>query len=271
MEVTNTEKKEKISPKLRVTTLTKKLGVIKDRLVDQYIELNNGPTFTHGGPVRLEFTLAYNDDVQLIMGYLERLSGKVPLKERKVYKKETVDTYAAMVEELLADVRKLIADDKIKTQDALISYLRDKGFVFLSYQTLKDIEIETIGKVGKEYQDKAFLIRRIKEAKSTKADKYDPQLMFIFQLFGKKTSKVIPILYGDILEPISIKWKESYKVNFKKLEFTIFPHYMTLEEREKYRVEQRKYKLDPEAKFSKFYLRWNPVVEKLNRKKQKKG
>ena len=85
-------------------------------------------------------------------------------------------------------------------------------------------------------------------------------------------SEVDEELYGQLMEAeskgkLDCNWPNKIGINYKKLKATIFPPYMPLGEREKYRAEERKLQLNPDAKPSKFFSRWKHYIEKLNKKK----
>lgn len=256
--------KEKLSKgpivKMRISPLDKRLVKLDDRLVMMDPELVNGPKEKHKGPVTLEVTLRDQDDIMLFKAYLDRLLGDLPLPEKKVYKtgKKAV---SLLDEEPLRDLLKDM-ERKCKTMDAMIKYLRDKGFVFVTLEFLKDMDIPIKHRPGHvEYQ---FLVRKIKEAKNPVNDKYDPQLVIGVQFAPVKKKGAKVYLYNEFDKTIELEWEKKSDINFKKIKLTRFPPYMTRDEREKYRLEERKYQLNPELEKSKFWNRWNEPVEKYN-------
>ena len=260
------EKPSKYKPKMRITYLSPKGVTLKDRLVDQGSELQLGPQESHSGPIRLEFTVHYKEDMEMISTYLAMVAGKIPLKERKVYKSKPKDiVYEEPIDELLADIKRIHINTDETNQEKLIQYMRDHGFSMLTYQAIKDFKLPIA--VKKSHRKWAFLVRRIKEGKNPKADKYDPQLAIGIRLSGQKENHVLVYLYSKFTEKLDCNWPNKIGINYKKLKATIFPPYMPLGEREKYRAEERKLQLNPDAKPSKFFSRWKHYIEELNKKK----
>lgn len=261
------EKKEKpqevMKTKMRVSLLDKNLVKMEDRLVDQDTEFRLGAKLKHKGPVCLEVTLRDKQDVDDCIKYLGQLLGDLPLAERKVYKaaKKSVGILdAEPIKELLKDIER-----KCETLDQLIKYLREKGFKFVTSEFISDKGLPvTIKDNHKDYQ---FMIRCIKEAKDPKNDKFDPQLILGMKFMGEKKKGAKVYLYNKFEKTLEIDWEKKSDINFKKIQLTKFPPYMIMEEREKYRAEERKYQLNPDLERSKFWLRWNPAVEEYNKGK----
>jgi hypothetical protein len=248
--------------KMRIKTLNPDLTTLKDRLVDQDTEFQLGVSEKHTGPVTIEVTLRDKADISQFTKYLGQLLGDLPVTTRKVYglgKAKSPEIDIEPVKELWEEVKK-----NCKTQDEVIKYLRERNFVFVTSQFIqsKSMPIDlNIAQVDK-YQ---FMIRLLKEAKDPKGDKYDPQLVVGINFIGKEKGKTIkPYLYGKELDSIKLPWSEKPGINFKKIAFIKFPHYMTQDERDKYSLESRKMRLNPELKPTKFYLRWKPAVDELN-------
>ena len=248
-------------PKMRVSLLDENLVKVSDRLVSMDTELVNGPIEKHKGPITLEFTLRDQSAVSALGIYLDKLIGDLPLPEKKVYKaSKKVSTLLdeEPLKEFIKDIK-----IKIKNIDSLITYLRDKGFVFVTGQFLEDFGIPF--NKHKADTEKQFMVRRLKEAKDPKNDKYDPQLIFSLRFMGIKKGGVRIYLYGEQHERLELEWLEKSDFNFKKVKLTKFPPYMIKEEREKYRFEERKYKANPELERSKFWNRWHDVVVSFNK------
>lgn len=252
-------------PKMRVSLLDKNLVKVEDRLVTMDIELNSGPKEKHKGPICVELTLRDQDDVSRFKEYLDRLVGDLPIPEKKVYKSGK-KAATLLDEEPLKDFLKQV-EKKCTTLDALIKYLREKGFIFVTHQFLLDMPDLTISgiKIKDAHNQHQFLIRRIKEAKNPMNDKFDPQLIFGVKFAPEKKKWAKVYLYNDFLKSLEIDWEKKSDINFKKIKLTKFPPYMTREERDKYRVEERKYQLNPELEKSKFWIRWNEPVEAYNK------
>lgn len=249
-------------PKMRVKLLDKQGIVLQDRLVDQGIEFMSGPQVKHKGPLTLEFTLKDQGDVVKLKEYIERLTGDLPIMPRKVYAKKgaapDLELYdAEPLKELVLEI-----EQKCKDQQQVINYLRERNFTILTPDFLSDYKLPIqLEDKDKKYQ---YLVRQLKEAKDPKADKYDPQLAVGVKLIGDKIEKVKIYLYGKFHKALSLPWPKETKINFKKIIFTVFPHYMVYEERTKWGLEQRKLLQNPKAKPSKFFLRWEKSILETN-------
>ncbi len=255
---------EAFKPKMRVATMDGNLVKLSDRLVTMDIELNTGPKEKHKGPICVEVTLRDQEDVTRFKEYLDRLVGDLPIAERKVYKtgKKSVSLLdEEPLKELLKDMER-----KCKTLDEMVKYLRDKGFVFVTHQFLLDMEDLSVAgiKVKDVHNGHQFLIRRIKEAKNPINDKYDPQLIIGVKFAPAKKKGAKVYLYNEFDKTLELDWEAKSDINFKKIKLTKFPPYMTRDERDKYRVEERKYQLSPELERSKFWNRWHEPVTLFN-------
>lgn len=120
-------------PKLRITTLEDNGSYIQDRLVDAYTEMNSGPKVQHKGPIRIEVTLTNKQDVENFKNYLDKLVGNLPIKEQSVGRGRPSTGSKQLTEspreDILADVEKMVEEGK--SQQEIIKYLRELGFVFI--------------------------------------------------------------------------------------------------------------------------------------------
>lgn len=245
---------------MRITTFTPEGGMMDDRLVMQDPEMAKGPNEPHLGPMRIEFTMVDQADTDKIKGYLDQLRGTLPIPERKKYgaKEEIAELTQDSREQLLTQVSEL------ETQSEIILFLRENGFKFVTTEHLEllsekkdNFKCPDFTAIHKKrgYQ---WLLRCIKLANSPMADKYDPTLVFGIQYLGEPQEKIPIYLYGEyhstISKPIG-KLKDSTKF-LKPVEAMKFPPYMDQEDRDKFRIEQRKIDTKPEIPPSKFYLKW---------------
>lgn len=247
--------------KMRVQTLDNEGRTLSDRLVDQTSEFTLGPKEKHKGAIKLELTLRDESDIKSFNDYLDKLRSDLPLPEKKVYKtgKKAI---SLLDDEPLRDMLKE-AERKCKNLDELIKYLRERNFQFVTDQWLGDKEFKV--SIKENHKDWQFMIRCIKEAKNPLSSKYDPQLIIAFKYIPKKEAGAKVYMYDKFLKTIKIDWAEKSDLNFKKLKLTKFPPYMIQEERNRYRLEEAKYKANPELPKSKFWTRWNPAVEEANK------
>lgn len=270
------EDKINYKPKIRIQLLDDESRVLDDRMVDQYTELINGPKKTHDGPIRVDLTLMNQQDIDLFKEYLDKLKGKLPIKEIQSRGRPSTNQNLSLEsprEDILVNV------EKIEDQDEVIKYLRDLGFVFLLTEDFKtyfpefEFENRDIGKPNNsgQYLDSySWMVRCIKRAKDPKSDKYDKMIIFGFSLIKGRSSKIVPYLYGERKKPLRIPVKDNTSISFSKVtELTKFPVYMVEAERLKFSTEMRQLMLSPDKKPSKFFLRWYRDV-KFSEENQKK-
>ena len=238
--------------------------IVSERLVKQDPEFNLGPKDNHKGPLRVMLTLTEGTDVEKAIVYLNKLRGELPLGAPAKTRGRTPGSGNSAImensnryEQVLADVLALNGD-----QDKFINYLRaELGYIFVTGDFLKTIlpETYTIKEVFlNKYQ---FLIKRIKEAKDPKNDRFDPVLIFGIQIIGERTPKVLVFMHGNLSERLKIQLPEKKAITVKSTNLLIYPKYMTEEERYKFGNEHRALFRDQERKPSKFYLRWYKDVK----------
>lgn len=241
-------------------------GLISDRLVEQDLELTNGPKDKHDGPIRLEANLESQDDVNGLIEYLRKLIGDLPISPRAEKKLQPKKTATLMGIEPLNDLLHT-ATNKYKTQEAMIEYLRSLQFVFVSYQGLVDIHEENNYplKLKEKHQGYQFMLRRTKFAKNPKHDKYDGQLVFAIKIIGDRVMKFQVYMFGKYKETINMDWADTKNFNFKKVDKVYkFPDMMDYVERLRWRQEHRKVQADEKYEASKFYNKWAPHI-KINK------
>lgn len=269
------EEKINFKPKIRIQLLDDESRVLDDRMVDQYTELINGPKKTHDGPLRVDLTLMNQQDIDLFKEYLDKLKGKLPIKEMQTRGRPS--TQSLSIESPREDI--LVNVEKIEDQDEVIKYLRDLGFVFLLTEDFKEyfpefeFDEKDIGKPNNsgQYLDSlSWMVRCIKRAKDPKSDKYDKMIIFGFSLINGRSKKVVPYLYGERKKPLRISVNGDTAISFSKVtELTKFPVYMVEAERLKFSTEMRKLMYSDDLKPSKFFMRWYRDV-KFSDENQKK-
>lgn len=269
--IDNMEEKEiTYKPKLRITTLEDNGAVLSDRLVDAYTELNAGPKVQHNGPIRVEVTLTCKQDIDNFKTYLDRLSGTLPLREVSQRGRPSTGSQPVLEsprEDILMNVENMVKEGK--TQDEVIKYLRELGFVFILTEDLLyyfpdfPFDKKDIGEPTPNHQfpeSYSWMVRCIKRAKDPKTDKFDPMIIFGFSIIKGFNRKVIPYLYKERKQVLRIE-KGKKALTFSKVEFTKMPKYMLELERLKFSSEMRQLQLNPEKQPSKFFLRWAPDVQ----------
>lgn len=262
--------KEVFKPKIRITLLSDNGCPVQDRLVDAYTEFNTGPKISHNGPVRIECTLQNQQDIDNFKTYLDRLTGTLPIKEPSAGRGRPAGVTKEIEsprEEVLAEVEKLVKDGK--NQKEITKYLRSIGFVFILTEEFKmhfpefEFSHKDVGdptENGQYLNSLSWMVRRLKEAKDPKADKFDPQIIFGFSIIEGPGKKVVPYLYKERKKPFKVEPAKK-ALTFSQVGFTKYPKYMREDERLKFSFEQRQLMFNKEKKPSKFFLRWCRDVE----------
>lgn len=244
--------------KLRIQLFDEESRLVDDRTVVQGPELSSGPTITHQGLFRIEFTLDCKDDVEKAKIYLDQLIGNLPIGSKKIRKELMKELSDPNQREMFLEKALALATD----QDVLIKFLRDNEFKFMMWDFLKIFEFPIV--IKEHHQERyQWMLRKIKEAKNPKADKYDPTIIFGIQLLPEHNEKIVVYLNGEFQKIYKVPVPSKPREVFKKTEMMKFPPYMTEEEREKFRYEIRQYQNDPKRIFSKFFVRWRPYVENI--------
>lgn len=249
-------------PKMRIKLLDEEGRVLSDRLIDQYTELLQGPKDEHQGPVSIEVNLIDAWAFERFQEYLLKLKGKLPL--------DTIRTSSTPTTKKVEPYKEIIQDVKSKgTVEEVIKYLETLNFRFVTSQFIE--ELESLDKVKvtfakswhKKYQ---FMTRLARIAKDPMNDKYDFNLMFGIKLIGGKKSKILIYKKGEYKGLIKINWENESDTNFKeRKQPTIFPSFMSIEDRKKWRVIHRKIELERPIgpTEEKFYNRYKPDIKGL--------
>jgi len=241
-------------------------GVLEsDRLVEQKTEFSVGPKNNHPGPISLEVNLRSAEELEVLIDYLRKLKGDLPItaKESSTKKNQTLE---AMLKDK-DPLRELMENALLKgtTQEKLVEFLRQYNFVFIASDILKEVQEEKpdMFSFKKEaHEDYQYLVRLIKLAKDPANDKYDFRLCFGIRIVGERVDKVLIYFWGKFKTFKEIPWENKKKINFKKVEKVyIFPDFMDHGDRKKWRLENRKLGLNPDLQPSKFYTKFKDYVK----------
>lgn len=264
------DNKEVFKPKMRVTLLSDNGAVTSDRLVDATVEMNLGPKETHYGPIRVEITLTNSQELDNFKNYLDRLSGKLPLKNPGIRGRKPSNASLVISnprEEILTEVIKMAGEGK--TQKDIIKYLRGLGFIFMLTEDFLQYfpefpfnqrDINNPHENGQYLNSLSWMVRQIRKAKVPKSDKYDPQIIFGFSIIRRATKKVVPYLFKERKQPIRVKPAKK-QLSFSNVGFTKYPVYMREEERLKFSTEIRQLINGQRKKPSTFFNRWMKDVQ----------
>lgn len=249
--------------KMRIKTFSPEGQLLNDRLVEQLTELRMGPKESHNGPLTLEFNLTSQEDVEGMVEYIKKLKGELPITTSPVKK----STQAKKIDEMLSDKEPLLdllktVKAKCKTQEKLISELREYGFKFVAADVIQDYASPEMITLKEKHLDYQFMVRLVKQAKDPANDRWDYRLVFGIKFMGPKVSKVQVYLWGKWEEVLKIDWEKEEDINFKKVETMYsFPEWMDYTERKKWRLENRKLENNQDLEPSKFYLKCKPYIK----------
>lgn len=252
-----------IIKKMRLQLFDNEFNQLTDKLVAQDTEFYKGPEEPHKGPIKVEFCLFTQEDIEKCITYLNKITGNLPVdvKVRKI-KKSTAGDEDPERDSIIEAVTSL------DNQDAIIRYLRDKGFVFITTEQASDYELFEVDESIADFQ---WMVKLIKEAKDPANNKYDLTLKFGIKVVGEKVDKIIIYHFSESQEH-TIAWKNPTKpTNYRKLNITQFPPYMVSNERLKFSKELAQYRrgkaesetpyTPPADSFTKSFKRWVPFVD----------
>lgn len=239
---------------VRIQLFTPEGGMVGDRLVSQMTEFYAGPKEKHEGPIRIEFTLENKDDAESAITYLKQLVGDLPIGN-KVKKVSTTTSQINSSEDKLEITTQLLEKYK-DNQDELIKEFRDMGFYFVSGDYLKYLTPEAYNIKEIHTKNYQFMVKRIREAKDPKNDKYDPQIILGIKIMGERSDKVLLYAYGEYVDRFKLEVPSKKPLTFVKTNLIKYPPYMQEDERLKWGNEHRILFNTPDKKASKFYKRW---------------
>lgn len=252
------------SKKMRVQLLDENLVPISDRLVVQDTEFMVGPKEVHKGAMRIEFNLHTQDDVSKCKAYLDKLMGDIPLAAKKTGAGRPSKSAVSQEVDFSASISQLL--NECKTQDELMAGLREAGFTFLSSQYID--QLKESGKIkwnwkDEKHQSYQFMVPQLKRAKNPMSDRYDFTVAVGFKL-TKETPGILIYELGSLEKRVKIGWKVFSAPRLKKAGMTVFPKFMTDEDRDRYRLIERKNleKIELTKPESKFFERWDEWVKK---------
>ncbi len=257
--------------KMRIQLLDSELRTTSDRLVVQDTEFMVGPKEKHDGAISIELQLHSKDDVVKCKEYLDKLVGDLPLDAGKRSYTKAKPSVSREEADLSAAIKPVLEDSK--DMDTLVEVLREEhGFVFVSAQYIEAlVDTDKIKFTFKkeEHKDLVFLVKMTKRGKVPASDRYDWRVAIGFELNSKKDQQFVYEL-GKLDRELNVAWKSKKAVlRLKKKAMTVFPKFMTEDEREKYRTIQRKQEVEGyelSKAENKFFIRWSEWVKKPDTK-----
>ncbi len=240
------------------------MNQLTDRLVDPDVEFRKGPKDISPGPIRVEVMLQDKDDIEKVIEYLKQLSGLVPIpvptSKRGRKPKSSVDSESLAFHDELVD-----AIEGMEDPDDILDLLREHSFVGITLEYLKDLGLPIVFQSDDFDIEYRFMVRLLKKAKNPLNNHYDPSLLV--GVYTNLSETHLIILSGE-----DTIFEKAYKESLTDkivvpLKYKLkFPHYLSLDERNKFRLEMGKLKDDPESKPTRFYTRWVHDIARLNPK-----
>lgn len=256
--------------KIRVQLLDNEYRTISDRLISQYEELLGGPTEPHEGPFRLEVTLDSPDTIEKLKAYLDRLVGKLPIQIGSTRKKIKVAREGKKVapSENKNPYREIFESIKKKTHiEQIIEELESINFRWLTTDSIREypgIKETQAALLPDNYQ---WLVRFKKMGKNPQDDLYDLQLLVGIRFIGTQEDKVYIFYKGKKKALWKRPWQEEKNINMKKKKIhVVFPSYLSIDDRKKWRGIRRKVmnKSTVSQSDQKFYDRYLPEIQNLD-------
>lgn len=244
--------------KLRIQLLTKEGIPVSDRLIDQTTEFYQGPKEPHDGQMKIEFHLTCQDDTNKAIDYLKKLTGLLPI-ETKTTATRGPKTKTTIIDDADDKSRENFIIETVnssKNQDEFINTLRKLDYRFVNSDMLKTMIPEAY-KIKEVHLGKYdWLIQRTREAKDPRNDRFDLTIIMGISIMDKRNPKIVVYLFGEFWKSFKLEVPKKNPITQRNTNLIKYPHYMTYDEREKWGIEHRMMKLNPEKKATKFYKRW---------------
>lgn len=151
---------------------------------------------------------------------------------------------------------------KVYTMDELLVKVNERGYVLQDWDIVK---ANITFNINPKYEGMPFIVKRTHfEQKDPLKDTFNYDLIIGMDYYAKKRT-ILPIyLKGEFLGKQKLEWP-SHHTNFKERKATaIFPGYMTIEERKKWRRDYEKVLAG--KKPSELYLEHYHAIKDLNPK-----
>jgi hypothetical protein len=242
-----------LEKKCRIQLYDPDFNQVSDRLVSQDTEFNTGPKETHEGPIRIEVSLFDREDIDSVITYLNKLRGAVPIEKPKGKRGRKPLKSVSGKRDGLVEALSTITNPK-----EFVKAARDMGFIANTVDFLKDMGYTL--KIPEAVVGRWVLMTRLlKKAKNPINSKWDPlTLVFI------KEDRAIISVDGEIKVDITFSEPLGQKIVVPLKAKMKFPHYLTLEERNQFRLDMDKLKSDESAKPTRLYCRWVHTIAELN-------
>lgn len=245
--------------KVRIQLLSEEGIPLSDRLVDQTIEFYQGPKEKHDGQIRIEFNLANQEEAKKASEYLQKLSGLIPITKITTTKGPKAKTTSAPIDDSDPQHRENFIEQTIKDskdQDEFIKLLRKEDFRFMVSDMLKTLIPEAYKIKGIHYEKYDWLVKRIREAKDPRNDKFDLTIIIGISMMDSRNPKMVVYIFGEFWKSFKLDIPKKNPITQKNTNLIKYPHYMTYDERFKWGVEHRMLLNNPEKSPTKFYKRW---------------
>lgn len=250
--------------KIRIQFLDDNLVCQKDRLVSQYTEFLNGPKESWQQALRIEVTLENDKDIEEFTEYLLKIRKDIPKAPTTTRgrKPNSSNVKAPNTKDQRDELYKEAISKAKGNQDKLITFLREHNFHFITTEFAQSLKLPINFKEShiKEPYKYQWLMLCLREAKDPKNDKYDPMLVFGMNIMSRN-EKVVVYKDCEYDSRLRLVVPDDTTFSFDKTKLTIFPEYMTLEEKERWRKEHRDLMDKPDKEPTKFYQRWAKFIQ----------
>lgn len=253
-------------PKMRIQLLDDNLGVISDRLVDQYTEFVTGPKEYHPGPIKIELVLTDVKSIEEAKQYLEKVSGLIPVDTPKIKFSEAgrkSHKDKPEIKKINNSDRILAAIEAFEFQEGVLSFFKREQIVMVP------MEMTGIEMRDKDKNFDFWVLRTEIDPTQPKNDKFDFDLVIGLKYKGEKSNKLVIYRDGKFNTFLKKPWKADFNINFKKRKkMTKFPDDLSIEDRKHWRNIHDKIQEDRSITTVQhnFYHTWLPKIEKLNKK-----
>ena len=229
-------------------------------MVGQDIEFKKGPSETHINPMRIEVSLFDQGDVTSFKDYLDRLVGNLPIEKPKGSRGRKPGKVKTGSRELILEgVKKIL---EIDNKEQMLKMLQEADFVAITLPFLKDMGYKIVLPkrmiIGEGKW--VFMVRLIKKAKNPLNSKYDPLVLVGFKEDKAYLSSDGEVIFThDLPKNLQSSIKTPAKAKMK------FMNFLTLDERNQFRVDMEKLKTNPDTKPTRLYSRWVHDLAELNK------
>jgi hypothetical protein len=148
--------------------------------------------------------------------------------------------------------------EKSKHQLEFINRLKyDYNFTLASYENL--IERYPEVKINPEHREWQFMLRALSTGE------WDTELLVGIRYLGERQDYILIYLNNHYTTQVHLEWEKKKVIHMKEKKLKMkFPNELTYDERADWRSEDEKVRRGTIIKPSAFYLKWAPIIQKMN-------